>query len=212
MAISVIRRASSCRNDYVEYMPRNNRPKQTSVSAIYIPPLTTSRKEFISGGSDQGFREMIYLMVLGLDRLASLRGTFGSHLGLTGSQFVVLMGVAYRQGRNGVSIGDLADHVRLAQPHVTTEVGRLLRSGLLVKRANPCDHRSVLVSLSSGGKKAVEWIVPLVRKVNDLLFAGVRKNELLTVTRVMRQLAANADDALAQLRISRRKKKVTPLD
>jgi len=169
-------------------------------SGIYSPPLTTSRRDLIVNGTDEGFRDVIYQMVLGLQQLFSCREIFGRHLSLTGSQFAVLMGVAYRQKIDGVSIQDLANHIRLAQPHVTTEVGRLLHKGLLVKKPNPHDQRSVLVSLSGRGQKSVESVVPLVREVNDLLFAGIKRNELLTVMRVMRRLMNNSEFYVAKIR------------
>ncbi|MGA9136310.1 MAG: hypothetical protein WB384_30190, partial [Candidatus Sulfotelmatobacter sp.] len=88
----------------------------------------------------------------------------------------------------------------------TTEVGRLLGKGLLVKRANPRDQRSVLVSLSARGNAAVESVVPLVRKVNDLLFAGIKKDELMTVMRVMEQLTYNSEQDVAKIRTQALKK------
>jgi MarR family transcriptional regulator, organic hydroperoxide resistance regulator len=174
--------------------------RSSAKSSVYEPPLTTSRRDLIIDGTDEGFRDIIYQMVLGLQHLFSCREIFGRHLNLTGSQFAVLMGVAYRQKTNGVSIQDLADHIRLAQPHVTTEVGRLLAKGLLVKKPNPRDQRSVLVSLSKRGHRAVDDVVPLVRNVNDLLFAGISKRQLLTVMRVMRTLTHNAEHSVAGTR------------
>ena len=155
-------------------VPRQSRPvrRAAAQSAAYSPPLTISRRDLIVDATDERFRNIIYQMVLGLQHLFSCREIFGRHLTLTGSQFAVLMGVAYRQKSDGVSIQDLAHHIRLAQPHVTTEVGRLLNKRLLVKKPNPRDQRSVLVSLSKRGQKAVDDVVPLVRSVNDFLFAG----------------------------------------
>jgi MarR family transcriptional regulator, organic hydroperoxide resistance regulator len=175
-------------------------PVEAGQSHVYSPPLTTSRRDLIVDGTDEAFREIIYQTVLGLQHLFSCRDIFGRHLGLTGSQFAVIMGVAYLQKGDGVSIQDLANHVRLAQPHVTTEVGRLLAKGLLVKRSNPRDQRSVLVSLSARGRAAVESVVPLVRKVNDLLFTGIKKSDLAAVMRVMRQLTINYEQTVLRVR------------
>jgi DNA-binding MarR family transcriptional regulator len=169
-------------------------------TVIYAPPLTISRREFIANGGDDAFRESIFQLVSALDRLMSCRDLFGRYVGLTGSQFAVLMGVAYRQKATGISVRDLTAHVRLAQPHVTTEIGRLLGKGLLTKVSNPRDRRGVLVSLSSRGERTVDYVVPLVRKVNDMLFAGIGKAELNVATGVMRRLARNADSAVPQLR------------
>jgi DNA-binding MarR family transcriptional regulator len=79
-------------------------------------------------------------------------------MGLTGSQFAVMIGTAYRQKAEGVSIRTLAEYVQLAPPHVTTEVGWLIRKGLLIKRANPQDGRGVLVRLSRHGEGAIDSI------------------------------------------------------
>ena len=166
----------------------------------YHFPSTTSRKEFFRGGSDKEFRESIYNMVRALEGFMSCREMFSKALGLTGSQFAVLMGVAMKQESDGVTIRDLADHIRLAAPHATTEVGRLMRKKLLVKRPNEADGRSVLVSLSPFGEAEVDRIVPLVRKVNDSLFQGIEVDELRMVSKTMKTLVLNSQRVLAELR------------
>ena len=87
-------------------VPRQSRPvrRAAAQSAAYSPPLTISRRDLIVGATDERFRNIIYQMVLGLQHLFSCREIFGRHLSLTGSQFAVLMGVAYRQKSDGVSI------------------------------------------------------------------------------------------------------------
>lgn len=172
---------------------------KSSTAREYVPGPTISRPEFVSDGTDERFREIIYAMVAGLDSLMACRATFGKLVGLTGSQFAVLVGVAYRQGIDGVTIRDLAEHVRLAQPHVTTEVGRLIRRGYLIKKPHVSDRRSVLVSLSKKGEAAVSWLLPTIRKTNDRLFANISSAELVKVGRMMRKLGANAKVALAEL-------------
>ncbi len=166
----------------------------------YHLPSTTSRKEFFREGSDKDFRESIYNIVRALDGFMSCRSVFSKVLGLTGSQFAVLMGVAMKQESEGVTIRVLADHIRLASPHVTTEVGRLIRKKLLVKRPNEADGRSVLVSLSPMGESEVERIVPLVRRVNDQLFQGISAEELGIVTKTMKVLVLNSERVLAEVR------------
>ena len=95
----------------------------------------------------------------------------------TASQFIVLIGTAYRQGNEGVTIRALADHTQLAATHVTTEVGRLIGKGLLTKEANSRDRRSVLVRLSPKGEAAIRSVNPLLRRVNDQLFKDVSRQE-----------------------------------
>ncbi len=139
-------------------------------------------------------------MVLAFSRLIACREAFGRALALTGSQFAVLVGTAYRQGRDGVSIRALANHVQLAPTHVTTEVGRLVRKGLLAKRVNRRDRRGVLVTLSPKGEAAVRKISPFLRQVNDLLFQDIGRKELAALTRFLRVFLRNGEEALAVIR------------
>jgi DNA-binding MarR family transcriptional regulator len=151
-------------------------------------------------GSDLQFREMIYRMVFAFDRMASFREAFGRHLSLTGSQFIVLIGVAYQQGSEGVSIRALADHTRLAATHVTTEVGRLMNKGLLTKSANARDRRGVLVRLTPKGEAAIRHVNPLLRRVNDCLFQDVTREDFSVVARFFVTYALNSENALAEIR------------
>jgi DNA-binding MarR family transcriptional regulator len=180
------------------------------VPHAFSPPLTTSDSSLLVDGRDDAMRETIYLMVLSLDRLQTCREAFGRAMDLTGSQFAVLMGVAYTQGRIGVSIGALAIHVHLAATHVTTEVGRLIRLGLLEKVPSPTDRRSVLVSLTQKGEEAVQSVAPLVRSVNDRLFAGMSREDLGQVHEFFTRFALNSEFALVELRHKDVRKRPAP--
>jgi DNA-binding MarR family transcriptional regulator len=168
----------------------------------FSPPRTVSHDALLQAGSDVAFRETLYLMVLTFGRLITCREAFGRALGLTGSQFAVLIGAAYAQGRDGVSIRALADHVQLASTHVTTEVGRLIRKGLLAKTVNPRDRRGVLVTLSPKGEAAVLAVSPFLRRVNDLLFRGVGRRDFAAVSRFLAGFALNSERALDEIRRS----------
>jgi DNA-binding MarR family transcriptional regulator len=171
-------------------------------SAVFMPPLTVSHRELLAGGSDVAFRETLYLMVLAFGRLISCREAFGRALSLTGSQFAVLIGTAYRQGADGVSIRALADHIQLASTHVTTEVGNLIGKGLLIKAVNKRDRRGVLVRLSPRGEAAVREIAPFLRRVNDLLFHSVSRKDLAALSQFLSTFALNSEYALAEIRRS----------
>ncbi|WP_170984242.1 MarR family winged helix-turn-helix transcriptional regulator [Rhodoligotrophos defluvii] len=179
---------------------RKHKATEQAFADAYRPPLTTSRSDFLKTGRDDAFRETIYLLVRSLDRLLACREAFGRAIGLTASQFAVLIGTAYRQGARGVTIRDLAEHVSLASTHVTTEVGRLARKGLLEKVPNAADGRSVLVSLTPKGREAVEAVAPLVREVNDVLFAGIASSDLDILQQTARRLLVNSEEAALIIR------------
>jgi DNA-binding MarR family transcriptional regulator len=112
----------------------------------------------------------------------------------------VLIGTAYRQGNEGVTIRSLADHTQLAATHVTTEVGRLMEKGLLTKSANMRDRRSVLVRLTPKGEAAIREINPLLRRVNDCLFQNIPRDDFAVVARFLSTFALNSENALAEIR------------
>jgi DNA-binding MarR family transcriptional regulator len=156
------------------------------------------------------FREALYLMALAFGRLQSCREAFGRMLGLTPSQFIVMIGAAYQQGSEGVSIRSLADHTQLAATHVTTEVGRLMRKGFLTKQPSMRDRRSVLVRLTPKGEEAVRAVNPLQRRINDLLFADISREDFAAVSRFLEQLSLNSEYALAEIRRTERERSRAP--
>lgn len=166
----------------------------------FVPPTTVTLPAMLTAGGDVSFRETLYLMALASSRLNSCREAFGRALSLTGSQFIVLIGTAYRQGRDGVSVRALADHTQLAATHVTTEVGRLIGKGLLTKSANTQDRRGVLVRLSAKGEAAVREINPLLRRVNDLLFQDISREDFVVAARFLSTFVLNSEYALAEIR------------
>jgi DNA-binding MarR family transcriptional regulator len=180
-------------------MAAAKRKKTAGERAGFVPPLTVSHPPLLDGGTDLAFRETLYLMFLSFGRLQVCREAFGRALGLTGSQYAVLIGTAYRQGTDGVSIRTLAEHIQLAPTHVTTEVGRLIRKGLLVKKVNSRDRRGVLVRLSARGEAETARVTPLVRGINDLLFQNISRREFAAVAHFLSTFAANSERALAAI-------------
>jgi MarR family transcriptional regulator, organic hydroperoxide resistance regulator len=172
----------------------------------FVPPPTITLPAMLQSGRDLAFRETLYLMVLAFGRIQSFREGFGKFLSLTGSQFIVLIGAAYRQGNDGVSIRTLADHTQLAATHVTTEVGRLIGKGLLTKQASTRDRRSVLVRLTPEGEAAIHAINPLLRRVNDQLFQNISREDFAVVSRFLTTFALNSEYALAEFRRSERER------
>jgi len=180
------------------------KPDKASNAKAFASPATVTLPAMLADGNDLKFRETIYLMALAFDRLHSCREAFGRALALTASQFIVLIGTAHRQGHEGVTIRTLAEHTQLAATHVTTEVGRLIDKGLLVKEPNVRDRRSVLVRLTPKGEAAIRDVKPPLRRVNDRLFQNVTRGEYDVVSRFFAKFARNSEEALFELRRAER--------
>ncbi|KAA0969483.1 winged helix-turn-helix transcriptional regulator [Aureimonas fodinaquatilis] len=169
--------------------------------ADVFPPRTVSLPDMLSNNTDHHFRQSIYRFVQAAGRLADCREGFAREMGLTGTQFMVLMSVAYMQGEEGVGIAAIAGNIGLAPTHATTEVGRLVRKGLLNKRPSPVDRRGVLINLTAAGKSAVSDVIKIVRTINDILFQDVDGEELKVLLSVSEKLVRNSERALAELRL-----------
>jgi hypothetical protein len=132
------------------------RKRQGARPIGFSPPSMISSPELLMGGSDDEFRQVVYLFVKVLGRLMTCREAFGAAINLTGSQFAVLVGVAYRQGESGITVKELSRYVHLAPTHVTTEVGRLHRQGLLEKKAGP--RIAAVFWLVSRHREKQQWL------------------------------------------------------
>ena len=161
----------------------------------FVPPATITLTPMLKAGGDVAFRETLYLMALTFSRLTTCREAFGRLLGLTASQFIVLIGTAYRQGNEGVSIRALAYHPQLAATHVTTEVGRLIAKCLLTKQPRARDRED-----------AIRAVNPFLRRVNDLLFTDVSREDFAIVSGFLEKFALNSEYALAEIRRSERER------
>jgi len=186
-------------------------PGRPSRARPFAPPATITLAPLLKSGGDVAFREALYLMALAFGRLQTCREAFGRMLGLTPSQFIVLIGAAYQQGGEGVSIRSLADHTQLAATHVTTEVGRLIEKGLLTKQPSTRDRRSVLVRVTPKGEEAVRTVNPLQRRINDLLFADISREDFAAVSRFLERLGLNSEHALAEIRRTTRERERAPV-
>jgi len=187
---------------------RPDRRRRTAArSHSFTVPRTVSHPALLQRGTDEAFRDTLYLMALAFGRLRAFREAFGRALSLTAPQFIVLIGAAYRQGEDGVSIRALAQHTQLADTHVTTEVGRLIAKRLLRKAVNQRDRRSMLVRLTPRGEAAIRRVTPLLRRVNDRLFENVSRDEFTVVSRFLATFAINSKIALVELEWVRRRRR-----
>ncbi len=163
------------------------------------PPLSVSRTELLIDGSDAAFRRVIYGLFTCGARLHQCRDAFGAAIGLTGAQYTILIAGAHLQEERGIGIRALADYLQVATPHVTTEVGKLVKAGLLAKRPNPEDGRGVLVSVTAAGHAALEALSPFLREINDILFDGMTRDEFIALVRFIDKFANNTERAVARI-------------
>ena len=102
-----------------------------------------------------------------------VREHLGRRMGISGPQYSVMVAVAHLQGRDGISVGALAQALHVSSAFIATEGGKLVRRRLLLKRTNPLDRRGVLLSVAPAGRLAVDRVSAEIRTVNDLFFGAL---------------------------------------
>lgn len=158
---------------------RFKRPTPSAVeaaAAVHLP-LSISRPELLSDGSDREFRRLIHRMLIESARLAAIRQAIADRIGVTGTQYTIMMSILHLQDGEGISISALADYLEVTGPHVTALVGKLASRGYVRKTVNPKDRRGVLVRLTPMGRKRLLQAFDFIRNVNDRLFAGLSRDE-----------------------------------
>ena len=102
-----------------------------------------------------------------------VREHLGRRMGISGPQYSIVVAVAHLQGRDGISVGALAQALHVSSAFIATEGGKLVRRRLLLKRTNPLDRRGVLLSVAPAGRLAVDRVSAEIRTVNDLFFGAL---------------------------------------
>lgn len=166
----------------------------------FRPALSVSHEAMLVDGDDEMFRHVLFLSRFFADRLIMFLEVVGRQIGLSGNQYVILLAIAHAQGKGGVTIRDVARYVLMAAPHVTTQAGMLIRKGLVLKRPNLEDGRSVLLLLTPKGEKAMDLIAPLRREFNDAFFVGVSRQSLISTAKFLEKVTLNSEKALPLLK------------
>jgi MarR family transcriptional regulator, organic hydroperoxide resistance regulator len=160
------------------------------------PPVTVSHAALLERGSDRRFRQLVYDLLTVATRMDLVRAYLGRQIGLSGPQYSLIIAVAHLQGEQGVSVGSVAGALHVSSAFITAETGKLARRGLLWKRPNPADRRSVLLTLSPRGRLAIDGLNAKIRAVNDQFFGRLDRRSFLELSKTAAQLIAGSDRAL----------------
>ena len=177
-------------------------PRNTSKRAAHTrfrPAISVSHDAMLVDGSDEAFRHVLFLTRLAADRLATFREAIARIVGLSGNQYAILLAIAHASGNTGVTVRDVARYTLMASTHVTTQIGALTRKNLVRKQPHGQDGRSVLLSLTPKGEKAMSLIAPVRQEFNDAFFVGVSRTSLLAACDFLERVAANSERALPLL-------------
>ncbi|MEM8812762.1 MAG: MarR family winged helix-turn-helix transcriptional regulator [Pseudomonadota bacterium] len=156
-------------------------------------PTTTTRTDLLVQDSDATFRRFVQDLIALCGRIEQVRTGFAKRLGLTGPQYNVFLFLAQNQGRKGLTVSRVAEGLLVTTAYVTREVNQLIDLGLVTKSPNPDDGRSVLLSLTDAGAKALAALAPAYQSVNDEMFRSLDRDRFLTLSAIVERLLRDAE-------------------
>ena len=160
---------------------------------------TTTRKEFLKGGSDLAFRQMIHDSLAFSARLEAIRDGYARLIGLTGVQYTILIAIYHLQFDRNVSVSLIAEHLHLSGAFVTNEINKLVRMGLVEKSSDPDDGRRLVLTTTREAQQRLARLAEVQAEVNDEHFSPLVNGEFDTFRRLVGELVDSTDRALALL-------------
>jgi DNA-binding MarR family transcriptional regulator len=159
-------------------------------------PLSTTLAHFVRDGSDRELRQIIYDLTSLSALMVQNRGHFAAYIGVTDAQYMMMALIA--ETRDG-TVGRVAEQLGVSSQFVTIEIAKLMKMGIVDKRANLADRRSMLLALSPKGQALLRELGPLRRKTNDLTFKSLTEDRAARLKAILADLIADARIALHEL-------------
>ncbi len=92
----------------------------------------------------------------------------------------------------------LADEAALDRPRTSRAIGTLVAKGLLVRVAQPGDHRRASVALSEAGRALVDEVFPQVAAINSRVVAALDPPAIAALDSALTELTAAAKQVNAE--------------
>jgi len=159
-------------------------------------PLTVSRPQLLLRGNDQAFRQFVHDTLAFASRVQAIRNALGSVIGLSGTQYTILIAIAREQQKRNIGINHIAENLHFSPAFVTIEVNKLVAAKLVTKKENPADRRRVLLTTTSKAMELLRSLTSVQRPVNDMLFESLSADDFECMRNKTPHLVDSADRAL----------------
>lgn len=160
-------------------------------------PLTISRPELLINGRDREFRHLVHALFGFAAHHERIRSGHARVIGLAGIEYTVLIAIAHLSQDRDVNVKTVADHLYLSGAFITSVTRRLLRLGLIHKKGDSGDRRRVTLTVSEQGRAAHKRLAPTQRRVNDVEFGCLSRQEFELLTGLVDRLIESGARAVA---------------
>lgn len=157
--------------------------------------LTATRPELLDKDSDRTLRGLLYDYFAFGRSLENCRGRFASFIGLSSTQYLILIAISHFKSEEPMGVIQLAERLHLTPAFVANEITKLVSDKLIEKNAHPSDGRRVQLAVTERGVGELARLAALQRPVNDALFEMLTKDEFRLLAQLLSKLAANGDRA-----------------
>lgn len=148
------------------------------------------------GPAEAELREFISDFTAASAHMRELRRTLAESLGLTVAEHAVLLALWYCERRAERTVRALADHLHIAAAHVTTELNKLEKAGLVQRRTSRTDKRAVDLRLSKAGRALLDRLEPQLANINVALFSGLSLAEMRSTHRLFKTVIKQSPEAI----------------
>jgi DNA-binding MarR family transcriptional regulator len=172
---------------------------KTRSRKVKIEP-TISRPQLMVDGSDAAFRQFLHNTLAFSARLQAVRGQLGAVIGLSGTQYTVLIAIAHLSSDDEkVGVNQVAEHLHFSGAFITIEINKLVAAGLVEKETDEVDRRRVVLTITAKARDLLNQLGPVQRPVNDMLFRGLTASDFERLRRLMSGMVEAADEAIELL-------------
>jgi MarR family transcriptional regulator, organic hydroperoxide resistance regulator len=166
---------------------------------VKIEP-TISRPQLMVDGSDRAFRQFVHDTLAFSARLQAVRGQLGAVIGLSGTQYTVLIAIAHLSGTDEkIGVNQVAEHLHFSGAFITIEINKLVVNGLVEKETDAEDRRRVILTITPKARALLNELAPVQRPVNDMLFRAMSAADFERTRKLMSDMVEAADEAIRLL-------------
>lgn len=180
---------------------RTHARKNGSRESDVRPVFTATSTNVLVDGSDAVLRELIRTLLDIGSQVHELRSFIAERVGVSEPQYKIILAIVHDRSGEGISIGDVAEHLWTSPNFVTMEVRKLHEKGWIEKFTNPDDRRGILLRLSKTGREAFLSAVGTIQQINDTMYGDLSAEELEYLTDQFGAILDHGKHAIARARV-----------
>ncbi|MGE0752076.1 MAG: MarR family winged helix-turn-helix transcriptional regulator [Variibacter sp.] len=160
-------------------------------------PLTITRAELLTDGSDRDFRRLVHNIFAFVARHETIRDGHARQIGLAGVEYTILISIGHLGLYGDVNVKTVADHLHMSGAFVTTVTSKLQAMGLVGKTQDTTDRRRISLAITDKGRALLRQLAPYQREINDVEFAPLSREQFQNLLKTLEDLIASSDKAVA---------------